>query len=382
MIVVILDEPFASEPLLQWLSGSKHPVLANAFACHLTDHAGYALHLIEEGEAIERMDAGERIYTCSENALAWILEHSSDQKLTSAISLFKDKGRMRERLASLAPDFFHQRVLRDELAKVCAHDLPFPVVLKPNVGFCSLGVYVVQDEAAWMAALEDIAAHEQQWRAMYPESVIGSQEYLIEGYIKGQEYALDAYFDGEGVPHILNLWRHDFADQEDTSDRLYLSSKAIIEEVFDSFDQWLTQVNGMIGARNFCVHVEARRLEDAIVPIEFNPLRFAGLGGTDMAYYGCGYRTYECYLDDLPLDLRAVYKAHPEDVYSMSLLGSVGAGAFHYERFARRFSDVLALVRFDAQKTGSYGFLFLRTPIDDPSERHFVLNADLRDYLS
>lgn len=379
--MVILDEPFASTPLIQWLEGSQHPVLANAFAKALAKDGHCSLNLIGEAEAAERTNAGERVYTCSENALSWILEHSSNEGLKHAISLFKDKGQMRERLAALSRGFFFQRVSRQALDAVDVDALPLPVVLKPNVGFCSMGVYVIEDRAAWDAALADIAQNEDAWHAMYPESVVDSEGYLIEGFIQGPEFAVDAYYDEAGEPHILNIWRHDFASAEDTSDRLYLSSQAIVDELFDELSQWLAEVNAIVGARSFCVHVELRKTATGIVPIEFNPLRFAGLGGTDMAYYGCGYRTYECYLLDLPLDLRQVYQAHPADVYSMSLLGGKGAGEFDYEGFEARFSDVLNLTRFDVDKTGSYGFLFLRTPVDDSAEREFVLHADLREFL-
>lgn len=380
--MVILDEPFASTPLIQWLEGSQHPVLANAFAKELVANGYDRLHLIDDEEASARTNAGERIYTCTENALSWILDHSSNAGLKSAISLFKDKGQMRERLSALNEGFYFKRVDRAQLDAVDVGTLPLPVVLKPNVGFCSMGVYVIEDEAVWDAALADIAQSEEAWREMYPESVIGSDEYLIEGFIEGPEFAVDVYYDEEGAPHILNIWRHDFAGAEDTSDRLYLSSKQIIDDTFDEFVHWLEDVNAIVGARDFCVHVELRQTDTGIVPIEFNPLRFAGLGGTDMAYYGCGYRTYECYLEDLPLDLRQVYKAHPEDVYSMSLLGRAGVGAFDYDGFEACFSDVLHSSRFDVEKVGSYGFLFLRTPADDDAEREFMLHADLREYLS
>lgn len=379
--MVILDEPFASRPLLEWLVASGHPVLDNAFARQKAQE-GWGLRLVDDVEGTRRADAGERIYTCTENALAWILEHSANQSLKDAIALFKDKGLMRERLSALNDGFFFRRVSREELASVDADALPLPVVLKPNVGFCSMGVYVVDGADAWDAALADIERNEDAWHAMYPESVVGAGEYLIEGYLEGPEFAVDAYYDEEGAPRILNIWRHDFASPEDTSDRLYLSSRRIVDETFDDLERWLADVNAIVGARGFCVHVELRWTDAGIVPIEFNPLRFAGLGGTDMAYHACGYRTYECYLEDLPLDLRQVYKAHPEDAYSMSLLGRAGEGSFAYDAFAARFSDVLGFARFDVDKVGSYGFLFLRTPVDDGAEREFLLHADLSRFLS
>lgn len=379
--MVILDEPFASAPLLDWLQASAHPVLDNAFARKKVDE-GRELNLISDAGAEALIAAGARVYTCTENALSWILDHAVNENLTNSIRLFKDKGLMREKLAALNAHFFFKRIGRSDLEEMDPADLPLPVVLKPNVGFCSMGVYVIQDAKDWKDALEDIKANEGIWHKMYPESVIGSEEYLVEGYVEGIEYALDAYYDEKGMPHILNLWRHDFARAEDTSDRLYCSSAQIIEGELDGFQGWLEAVNGIVGAKGFCVHVETRKTpEGDIIPIEFNPLRFAGLGGTDMAYYGCGYRTYETYLEDIPFDVAETYKAHPEDVYSMSLLGSAGSGRFDYDAFESHFSDVLHFDRFDVEKTGSYGFMFLRTPVDDDRERLFMLHADLSEYL-
>lgn len=379
--MVIIDEPYASAPLREWLVSEQHPVLANDFAKAVVAEQGVALNLIDDAEAARRVDAGERVYTCTENALAWILERSVNEDLKQAISLFKDKGLMRERLAPLTPEFFYKRVGRDELAAMDVASLPFPVVLKPNVGFCSMGVYVIDGPNAWEAALADINANEAAWHEMYPESVIGHEDYLIEGYIEGAEYALDAYYDSDGKPQILNIWRHDFASADDTSDRLYLSSATIIEEVYDAFAEWLAQVNEVVGAHDFCFHVETRMTDAGIVPIEFNPLRFAGLSGTDMAYYACGYRTYQRYLDGEPLDLREVYAERPGEVYSMCLLGNAGEGEFDYEGFLDNFNDVLEIARFDVSKVGSYGFMFLHTPENDSRERDFVLRADLSEYL-
>lgn len=92
-----------------------------------------------------------------------------------------------------------------------------------------MGVYVIEEPEDWAAAVADIARREDGWHERYPESVVGSSEYLIEGYLAGTEYALDAYFDEGGTPHILNILRHDFAGPEDTSDRMYLTDGAIVD---------------------------------------------------------------------------------------------------------------------------------------------------------
>ena len=71
--MIILDAPYASRPLAQWLGQSQHPVLANDFSRALSAGAETPLNLVDDAEAARRIDAGERVYTNSENALAWIL---------------------------------------------------------------------------------------------------------------------------------------------------------------------------------------------------------------------------------------------------------------------------------------------------------------------
>ncbi len=380
--MVILDAPVASDPLLGWLADSQHPVLANGFSRQLA--RSHRLNLVGPDEAAARIDGGERVYTNSENALAWLLEHTASDTLKETIRLFKDKAAMRERLSPLNPGLFFATFDRAELEAVDIGDLPLPVVLKPAVGFCSMGVYVIEERGDWARAVADIAQREADWRARYPESVVGGDAYLVEGYLGGTEYALDMYYDEQGRAHLLNVLRHDFAGPEDTSDRLYLTNDAIVGAMADRFVEWLDAVNEAVGARSFPVHVEVRVDGDAIVPIEFNPLRFAGLGGTDVAYYGVGLRTYAAYLEDEPVDLAALYGAHPGQTFSMSLLNPAPtadlARPFDYDALAARFSHVLSFARFDPDVTGSYGFLFLRTDESTADELDFLLRSDLLEF--
>ena len=381
--MVILDAPVASDPLLGWLADSQHPVLANGFSRQLA--RSHRLNLVGPDEAAARIDGGERVYTNSENALAWLLEHTASDNLKETIRLFKDKAAMRERLSPLNPGLFFATFDRAELEAVDIGDLPLPVVLKPAVGFCSMGVYVIEERGDWARAVADIAQREADWRARYPESVVGGDAYLVEGYLGGTEYALDMYYDEQGRAHLLNVLRHDFAGPEDTSDRLYLTNDAIVGAMAGRFVEWLDAVNEAVGARSFPVHVEVRVDGDAIVPIEFNPLRFAGLGGTDVAYYGVGLRTYAAYLEDEPVDLAALYGAHPGQTFSMSLLNPAPtadlARPFDYDALAARFSHVLSFARFDPDVTGSYGFLFLRTDAATAAERDWLLHADLEAFV-
>lgn len=385
VLVVILDAPYASVPLLDYLEESGQPVLSNDFSRSLA--ATRTINLVDEAEAIRRLEAGERVYTNSENALAWIIEHVDNPALTDAIELFKDKAAMREKLAPLNPGLFYATVTRDELEGVNVDDLPLPVALKPSVGFCSMGVYIIEERDDWANAVADIARHEAGWHERYPDSVVGAGTYIIEGFIGGTEYALDCYYDEEGAPHILNILRHDFAGPEDTSDRLYLTDADIVNEMGPRFAAWLAAVNEVVGARNVPLHVEVRVDGDVIAPIEFNPLRFAGLGGTDVAYFGVGLRTYQAFLENEKVDLAALYGGHPEQVFSMSLLNPAPdadlAAPFDSEALLKRFSHVLSYHDFDPQTVGFYGFLFLQTDKEGEgaAERDWLLRSDLMEFV-
>ena len=55
--MIILDEPYASVPLLDWMEASAHPVLANEFTEKLTA-GGRALNLVDAAECARRLEAG------------------------------------------------------------------------------------------------------------------------------------------------------------------------------------------------------------------------------------------------------------------------------------------------------------------------------------
>lgn len=382
--MVILDYPYASAPLIQWLEETAHPVLENALTTQLTDE-GAKLNLVDDSQAASLIRQGQRLYTNSENALAWLEDNVPESDLNRYVKIFKDKAEMRRLLAPLSPSLYFKTCTRNELESIDSARLPYPVVLKPSVGFCSMGVYAINNPQEWEAALADISENERTWNERYPQSVVDSGAYIIEGYITGQEYAIDMYYDSQGTPHILNILRHDFKNAEDTSDRLYVTNKDIADEMEPVFLEWLCAVNKVVGAKDFPAHVEVRVQDDEIIPIEFNPLRFAGLGGTDVAYYGFGLRTYASYLENGEEDLRQMLAGHAGKTYSMCLVSPVAGTdlerSFDYDAFLARFTRVVGFHRYDVNQVGAYGFLFLETDEDTSDELDFILTTDLEEFL-
>lgn len=381
--MLILEEPYVSDLLLSWASETEHPVLKTRFTEDLSRIK--LLRLIDDEQAVELVDSGDLVYTNSENALEWILENASNARLNDAIKLFKDKRLMRDILAPLASNLFYAAFEKQELAEVNPSELPLPVVLKPSIGFCSMGVYTIETSQDWDLAIDDIKQNESSWLKRYPESVVDTASFIVEQFVDGPEYAIDIYFDEAGKPVILNIMHHVFTGPEDTSDRLYNTSANIINETYDKLESWLTDVQRIIGVRDFPAHVEVRISDDGnVIPIEFNALRFAGLGGTDIAYYAWGIRTYAEYLERRSPNLRALASKQPDAVYTMSLLNPHPSAdlskRFDYEGLEQRFTEVLDFHKFDADSVGSYGFLFLKTDDSTAEELDWLLHSDLLEF--
>lgn len=377
----IIDAPFASPLLLAWLEENQHPVLSNDFAQQKVAE-GVPLNLVDDATAAQLVNEGQRVCTNSENALEWLAANTSNPVLTRGIELCKDKELMRKTLASLDPDLFFQGYDYDELKQADYAQLPDRLIVKPTVGFCSLGVYAVQSQQDWDDALAAIEADMERWNRLYPASVVGTNRFIVEQMVEGTEYALDMFYDEAGTPQLFNVFQHDFAGPEDTSDRLYWCSSTLQSQVEEILIPWLTQANELMGLRNFCIHIELRIQDGAVHLIELNPLRFAGLGGTDLSLYACGMLGYDVYLNGLQ---KPAFKT--DDYYVMSVLmpseDTPQDAQFDYDAFMKQFTNVLEMRRFERAKMSAFGFMFLQAPAtpEGKAQLDYLLTADLDPFI-
>lgn len=296
---------------------------------------------------------------------------------------------MRSALAPLYPNYAFFQVSIDELDSTNPASIPYPVVLKPATGFFSFGIYPLFSAEDWTAAVADIKAQSATWSSHYNERVVNNAQFIVESYLEGQEYALDAYYDENGETVVLDILKHDFAGAEDTSDRLYYTSKRIIEEQLEPMGRFLADCNKLLNFRNFPVHVEVRVQEDgSIIPIEFNPCRFAGLCGTDVSYFAYGFKTYDYFLANKRPNWDEILAGKNGFIYPMILLTKSGITEedhceFDYERFTAQFRRVLGLRPQDAARYNSFGFMFLEVREQDwDSEVVPLLVDDFEDYIT
>ncbi len=382
-----IDKPYISELFKETLRINKLPVAGTGQALSMLNDEGY--NIIDEARAVNWLTSNPAtpIYLTSENALEWISGNLGSTTYPSHIKYFKDKSEFRELTSSIFPGFFFRRVSLNRLEDIDLSEIPFPCVIKPAVGFFSIGVRTVLSEAEWQKAVEEISSAISQ-NHNYPPEVCDTDTFIIEEYIEGEEFAVDAYFDSGGEPVILGIYRHVFSSKSDVSDRVYVTSRDIILQNLEQFTSLLREIGKLSGLKQFPMHLELRRKDDRITPIEINPMRFGGWCTTaDMTLTAFGVNPYMEYYNQTAPDWSSVLSEAPEDSFCIVVLdNSTGIDSqsitgFDYDRLQSHFASPLELRRIDHREHNIFGFLFVQTESEHSEEIQGILKSDLRDYI-
>ena len=385
--MIILDSPYVSEFLLETLRKNQIPVLNNPFLKTINSNG---LRLLSNAEAIQSVIVQkDLLYTNSENAIGWISDNLQETSFPKQIELFKNKEAFRELTSILYPDFYYKKVAFNELNSFNVKTIQMPFVIKPNVGFFSMGVHIIDNSDDWDKVLEMLNDEMQAVKDLYPLQVMDASDFIIESYIKGKEYAVDCYFNKNGKPVILNLLEHQFSSTDDVSDRLYYTSKSIINSLRAKVEWFLIKLNELAGLTNFPLHIEIRIDNDIIVPIEGNPMRFGGWCTTaDLAYHAFGYNPYQYFFEQKEPNWDTIIKALDDSIYSIIILNNATGyradqiRAFDFEKLLANFETPLELRKIDYFKYPLFGFLFTKTLKGNQKELKNILDSDLTEYIS
>lgn len=384
----ILEDPYVSTHLRDATLALAAPVLDNEKArAELSGTAATRLGS-DAFAAHYRSQRDARLYTNSENALAWVRTHLADTALPAQIESMKDKVRFRELIAPLDPTYRFREARLEELDQVDVGALGGAFVAKPAVGFFSLGVEVVTSPADWPATVARLRAASARFRGLYPEAVLDLDRFVLEQVIEGDEYAVDAYYDAEGQVTLVNILEHPFAHGTDVSDRVYRVRTSVIERLHDPFVRWLEEFGRRAGLANFPVHVELR-VDDAgrIRPIEANPLRFGGWCATDIAVHAWGRCPYTTFLRDQRPRWDRLCEERRGTVTALVVadlpadLDRTRVRAIDYDGFVARFTEPLELRRVEDPRHPVFAFLFVRVREDELDQLDAVLHADLTVHL-
>ena len=367
--MIILDSPYVSDFLIDTVRKNQIPVLNSPFIKKINSKG---IKLLSDAEAVQSIIVqNDLLYTNSENAIGWISDNLQETNLPKQIELFKNKEKFRKLISKLYPDFNYNKVAFKDLNKLDIETIQKPFVVKPNVGFFSMGVHIIKNSYDWDKALQ----------------VMDATEFIIESYIKGREYAVDCYFNKNGKPVILNILEHQFSSTDDVSDRLYYTSTTIIKKLKDSVEQFLRELNDLAGLTNFPLHIEIR-IDNMIIPIEGNPMRFGGWCTTaDLAYHAYGFNPYQYYFEAKEPDWDKILKSYDDSIYSIIILNNATVYSadqikyFNYDKLLANFENPLDLRKINYSKYPLFGFLFTKTSQDYFSELDAILKSDLKEYI-
>lgn len=387
--MILTGQPYVSDYLIDTIIRNRIPVIDTPGTRDLI--SSRKVQFIGEDEAADtiRRSGTSLLYTVSESAIEWISRKLSGTGIPESLDVFKDKVKFRELTSGLYPDLYYREVEFHELDDLDAGQLPMPLVIKPAVGFFSLGVNTVSSLDEWPDAVrairEEAAAHGE----FYPDRVLDTSRFIIEEYIEGEEYAIDVYADGEGRPVVVGILKHLFGSEDDVSDRVYVTSTNIIEDKLELFTDFGARINELSGLRNFPFHAEVRIGADGCpVPIEINPLRFGAWCTTaDLTARALGINPYEYYFFQKRPDWDKLLSDDSGKLYSLVALNNTTGlssdliESFDYDKLASMFEKPLEVRKWDFRENPLFGFLVTETERGNIEELEYILRSDLSEFV-
>jgi hypothetical protein len=177
-----------------------------------------------------------------------------------------------------------------------------------------------------------------------------------------------------------------FKDAEDTSDLVYYTRRSLVRRHYAAIFDFLVRLGDLFDLKRFPMHLELRLTpQGQLVPIEVNPLRFAGLGTTEIAEYAYAINVYKHFLRETRPDWDAILADPDDSVYSF-LCVDIPTEMFRDPTLRIRdralykaFGEVLEYRMLDEQESSTFAVIFLRA--DDLDESRRILAMDLDQYL-
>ena len=378
--MIILEKPYVSDFLIETIKNNNFPVLDNEISRKYFSKD--CLISLEKLSCFK----DEMFYSNSENSIDIINTNFKDSNLSSMIELSKNKVLFRDKIKKLFPNYFYDTVGLSKIKNYDIKKLKFPVILKPNVGFLSFGVYPVKSEKEWFEVLNKLDDDIEKFKDIFPKDVVDTDNFIIEEMIEGDEYALDAYFDNESQATILNIFHHPFFDENDVSDRVYYCSKEILEKYIEPFNNLLNKIGKEANYKNFPFHLELRVKKDGqIIPIEMNPMRFCGWCITDIAYWAWGVNVYEYFFKKQKPDWEKILKNKDDSLYYFTM-ADVGNDVkkdsiikVDYEKYLENISNPLCIRKIDYKKHPFFAIVFAKTNSVDEIKN--LLKLDMKEFI-
>lgn len=380
--MIILQKPYVSDFLIQTIKENNFSILENEISKKYFKQE----KLTNSNDAIKKyIEDNEFFYTNSENSIDWILENLNNEPISRMIKLSKDKYLFRDALKSIYPDYYFKKIKYENLKTFDVNKIKFPIILKPTTGFLSFGVYPIKNKDEWQKTISKIDDDIKKLKGIFPNTVVDLSDFIIEEMIEGREFALDAYFNENNEAVILNIFEHPFFNEKDVSDRVYYTSKAIIEEFLEPFNELLNKIGKIGNYKNFPFHLELRVNQDEIIPIELNPMRFCGWCITDIAYWAWKINVYEMFFKKLKPDWKSILNNSNNDYFYFTI-GDIPSNIernkikeIDYSSYLKNIQNPLDIRKIDYKNNPVFAIVFARTNTLDEIKK--ILNLKMENFI-
>ncbi len=299
----------------------------------------------------------------AENAFSAYKAHNPHTQATQLAELFKNKIAFRKHLATHHAGFFFKELTFEELHTIDASALSYPLIIKPAEGYSSVGVYRIDDATNFEQTLNKL---EETMLAATDVDTLHNQLYLLESYISGQEFAVDMFYNDALEPVILNIFTRMFKDAHDMSDRIYYTSKEVMSQNLAPITSYLKEVKDVFDIQEpMPLHIELRIDESGhIMPIEVNPLRFAGEGTTELGYFAYNVNPYDYFFQNKKPDWPALLEQMDEQVYCFTCAAFETMPTedeqydINHEQLKKHFSNILEYRHLPKEAGSTFAVIF------------------------
>jgi len=383
--MIILSRPSISPYLARTLFELEEPVvLAESMNVPLLPSLNVlqASALKKDPKALYR----SLILTSSENSLSTLYQLIPHDDRVMKAQIFKDKAAFRRSLSKDFPRFYFREANWDQLLRIEPNQIPFPVILKPSIGISSIGVIRVGKASEWKSALQYLKTDLEKYQKNYSANVVEGAQFIIEKFIRGPELAIDGYFDSNSEPVVLNILEHLFENDQDTSDRIYYTRRSLIQKYLEPVQDFLKKFGDVFDLKRFPFHLELRAdPKEGLIPIELNPLRFAGLGTCELAEYAYGINVYKYFFRERRPDWDRILSRKDDSVFTF-MCADLPTELFRKpglkvndRGLTKEFKEVLDYRILDEEETSTFAVVFFRD--NDLKESKRFLKMDFSKFF-
>jgi len=383
--LIILDRPYVSDLLADTISKNKIPVI-KLNEVFIPNESTINLKKVDD-LLIELEKGNSPILFNSENGLNILSKYAPNHYLTTVTDILKNKVTFRKTLSRHYKDFFFTEVSLKELEELDPSALPYPIIVKPVIGYSSIGVHRIDKVEEYKETIKQLKFEMEVTSSEYPIEVINNQSFIIEKLIEGDEYAVDVYFTEDGEPVILNLFKRMFRHEKDMSDRIYYTSKQVINESLNKIQEFLRTISSFFALKSAPIHIEIRiDNDDQIVPIEVNPLRFAGIGTNELGVHAYGVNACEYFFKQEKPDWENIVNQMDDSIYSFccaeidASIDCKQVVSINHEAFKLNFGEILEYRPMKVNEGSTFAVIFHKSP--DLNENIRLLNLDLNQYIT